>query len=697
VTATKLARLLSPASVAVVGASEKRVMPKVAVPPLLASGIEVHLVNPTADTAFGRPTVPTLSAIGHPVDAVLSLVSADRAVDVVTEAGRLGCGGVVVVAGGFSEAGASGRQLQDRLAQSARATGLAVIGPNCTGFVNVSNNVGLFTGTPVRLRPGGVSVISQSGYLMRAAMVAAQERNLGMRLAVSSGNEAVTGLVDYLDFLVDDPGTRVICAVIEKVRDPEPFFAVAAKARQASKPIIALKLGRTDRGREIVRSHTGALTTESWVYDVAFRQAGIILARDIDDLLDRAMFLAQLPPERWRPVRNVALLASSGGVAAVASDTFSSEGVELDPLAPLLDAIRHEVPGAPFANPLDLTGFALDPPDIAERLMETYARSEIVDAVVVTWWLGEDDERRASLLLDPLTRVGERAPAPLIMTTLESSRIGQWTSDAAARHGGIAFGRGLRGTVRGLLAMDDYVSFSSQAPTATSDVSALSKPSVVVPSEAGPMVGFDASMRLLSEHGIAVAPWVIVEDPSRLDRDQLASMGTEFVVKLADVAHRTELGAVRVGIGLEQVASVVAELAAEARARSLPASIVVQPRVQGTGEAFAGFRGRTDLGPVVVVGLGGLLVELTRTVAGRRLPVGEHDVQDMLDELGQETVFKGLRGGEPWDREALTRTVVGLVELGQRASSWVESIDLNPLICGPSGCVAVDALLLTQG
>jgi hypothetical protein len=244
--------------------------------------------------------------------------------------------------------------------------------------------------------------------------------------------------------------------------------------------------------------------------------------------------------------------------------------------------------------------------------------------------------------------------------------------------------------------MDDYVSFSPQGPATIEDLSPLAKPSIVVPSEAGPMVGFDASMRLLSEHGIAVAPWVIVEDPSRLDLDQLASLGSEFVVKLADVAHRTELGAVRVGIPLEQVASVVTELAAEARARSLPASIVVQPRVQGTGEAFAGFRGRTDLGPVVVVGLGGVLVELTRTVAGRRLPVGEQDVREMLDELGHETVFKGLRGGEPWDREALSRTVVGLVELGQRASSWVESIDLNPLICGPNGCVAVDALLLTQ-
>jgi acyl-CoA synthetase (NDP forming) len=418
------------------------------------------------------------------------------------------------------------------------------------------------------------------------------------------------------------------------------------------------------------------------------------MAKDVDDLLDRAMFFEQLPPERWRPVRGVALLASSGGVAALASDTFSSEGVDLDPLLPLLDAVRREVPGAPFANPLDLTGFALDPPDVAERLMECFARSEIVDALVVTWWLGEDDQPRARLLLDPLSRVAERTRAPVIMTTLQTSRIGAWTSEA--RQGRVAFGRGLRGTVRGLLAMDEYVSFSPLPPPPVEDVRGLMRPVSMVPSVAGPMVGFDAGMRLLRDHGIDVAPWVMVEQPSRLDTDALAAIGDEFVVKLADVPHRTELDVVRVGIPLEHVAAVADELAAMALARGIPTAIVVQPRIDGTGEAFAGFRARTDLGPVVVAGLGGVLVELTRTVAGRRLPVAEQDIRAMLDELGSETVFKGLRGGQPWDREALTRTIVGLVDLGQRASSWVESIDLNPLICGPNGCVAVDGLLLAR-
>src|SRR5579859_498698 len=202
-----LLRLLSPRSVAVVGASERRSMSNVALGHLVDADVELHLVHPTATEAYGRPAVPSLTAIGRPVDAVLALVAAPLAVDVVAEAGRLGCGGVVVVASGFAEAGPDGVALQDRLRAAATEPGIAVLGPNCTGFANVSRGVALFTGTPVPLEAGGLSIVSQSGYLTRAAMVAARERNLGVRLAISCGNEAVTGLAGLIDHLVDDPET----------------------------------------------------------------------------------------------------------------------------------------------------------------------------------------------------------------------------------------------------------------------------------------------------------------------------------------------------------------------------------------------------------------------------------------------------------------------------------------------------------
>ncbi len=455
--AGSLARLLNPASVAVVGVSERRPMSNVAVGHLLAAPVELHLVSPRHATAYGRPTVGSLRAIGEPVDAVLSLVGAAGAVDVVEQAAQLGCGGV---ASGFGEAGEEGRQRQDRLARAAAGAALAVCGPNCTGLVNVTNGVSLFTGTAVAVPAGGVSLVSSSGYLMRAAMAAARERNLGLRLAISAGNEAVTALADYLDFLIADPLTRVITVVIEKLRDPASFFAAVEQARCAGKPVVVLKLGRSERARAIVRSHTGALTGESWVYNLAFRAVGIVDARDVDDLMDRAAILAQLPAHRLRPVERIAVIASSGGVAALASDVLASDllaggNVEMPELTEIADDVRAIIPGAEVMNPLDLTGFTMARRESLDAVLRTYLDAESLDAVVVTWWLDEDDRERAEVLLGPAREAAGRAGKPVVLTTAQQSRLGSWTSTAGGP--GLAFARGLGGAVRGLDAITRHL------------------------------------------------------------------------------------------------------------------------------------------------------------------------------------------------------------------------------------------------
>lgn len=689
---TGLARMLNPTSVAVVGASEQRTMSNVAVGQLLDAPVDLHLVNPKGGTAYGQRTVTSLRAIGHPVDTVLSLVSAEKAVAVVEEAGQTSCGGVVVVAGGFAEIGPPGQEQQDRLVAAARAAGLPLCGPNCTGFANVTAGVDVFTGTHVDVRSGGIALISSSGYLMRSAMVAAQERGLGMRLAISAGNEAVTTLVDYVDYLVADPQTTLIAVIAEKLRDPAGFFAAAARARAARKPLIVLKLGRSTRARDIVRSHTGALTGESWVYDLAFRDAGIIAARDLDDVMDRAMILAQLAPSSWRSVERIAVLASSGGVAALTCDTVADEPVELPALDALGARIREFVPGATVVNPLDLTGFTLSDPSAVTAVLETYRDSAEVDAVVVGWWLGDADEQRAELLLDPARKVAAGGEKPVILSTVETSRVGSWTADTERE--GVAFGRGLRGTVRALRAMHDYVTARPRTRHASGPLDVIARPSGVVATAAGPMLPFAASMELLTAAGIPVAPWVVLADPARWSATALGAAPGAFVVKLADVPHRTELGAVRLPVAANEVPAVAAELGALARRHGVPTDIAVQRLATGDGEAFIGYQADSDLGPAVMAGLGGVLVELTASVVGRLLPIDDQDVDELLTELGGASVFAGLRGGEPWNRDTLAAVLRAAAELGQRCSPWLVSLDLNPIICSASGCTAVDALFL---
>lgn len=686
---SSLSRVLSPRSVAIVGVSEGRRMSDVAAGHLLAADVELHLVSSRAVTAYGHSVSPSLDALGKPVDVVLSLVGAAASVEIAAQAAALGCGGLVIIASGFAEAGPSGSTLQNRLRRLGEETGLAVMGPNCTGFANVPAGLALFTGMPVPVRAGALSIVSQSGYLTRAAMVAARERNLGVRLAISSGNEAVTGVADYLDFLVEDPGTGVICLILEKVREAAAFFAAVARARAARKPVIALKLGNSARGRDIVASHTGAITTDGWVYETGFRQAGIVLAEDLEALLDRSQLLAQLPPDRWRSCRDAVLISSSGGVAALASDSFEVHGVRLPPLDHLRARIHETIPGAPHANPLDLTGFAVEPPEVVEGLLETYTEPPAAGAVAIGWWLADEDADRAEILLKPLRSVARRAGIPMIMASVEESRIGGWTTGAG--QGLVCFTRGLRGTARALAGMSDHVEFAG-GPAARPEPGAPLPRPAAIDSPVGPIAGFAEAMSLLARQGLNIAPHLIVPGPGEIDQDSAASLGPALVIKLADVPHRADVGAVRVNVTAGQLAAAAEDLSVIAAEQGLSGRLVIQPMIAGESEAFIGIRNHTDLGPVIVAGLGGASVESAGPVVGRLLPADRADIAAMLDELDQRLT---ARLGRPprWNKEGLAAAAAGLAGLALRAP-WLASADINPLICGGPDCTAVDVLMV---
>jgi acyl-CoA synthetase (NDP forming) len=692
---SQLARLLTPASVAVVGASENLGMSNNAVLPMLDAGIDVELVNPNRDHVYGRPTTATLTALGRPIDAVLSLVSAERAVGVVAEATALGCGGVAVAAGGFAEMGEDGRVLQQRLVEAAGS--MAIVGPNCSGFLNVRTHMNLFTGGRISLHAGPVAVVSQSGFLLRSALAAGQQRQLGFGIAVSSGNEAVTGLHDYVALLADDPATSVICLIIEKIRDADRFLAAIARAHASGTAVIALKLGRTERSRDIMQSHTGAIADESWVYDLVLRHAGVLTAHDVDDLLDLAQLLAQVSPERRRPVRGVAVVASSGGVAGVAADTATETGVELPELEELEDWVRARVPGEGTRNPLDMTGFVMRDPARLLELFDGYAHADAVDALVLCWWAADGDEGWSRTLLEPFAEVATRASIPLVVTPVEATALGDWTRGYHDRN--VAFCRGLRSTFRALDALD-RVARASSIPVSESTITPeVASPPRLVDTPAGPIVPFADAMRLLVDVGIPVAPYVVLDgDDHAADHTEpgIDALGSHVVVKLADVPHRTELGAVRLGVPRAEVAAVARELRAIARAHDAPETVVVQAMVSAHGEAFVGLLGGTDLGPVLLFGLGGLLVELTGRVDGRRLPLATAAAEHLVDEVAGPATFAGVRGREPWATAPLVTAVEAVAELWRRHGSWLQSADLNPLLVTADGVCAVDALLVAR-
>lgn len=689
---SSLDRTLNPSTVAVVGISETSAFAAGA-RRSLASDAELFFVHPKVSSVFGHQTYPDLRSLGRPVDAVFSAVGAARTLDVVEQAAEIGAGGVITIAGGFAELGPSGAGLQRRLLDTARAGGLHVVGPNGVGMINVPRKLDLTMLAPFERRVGGLSAATHSGAMIEAIAASGwRAGGVGLNLLVSAGNEAVTDLADYLAYFADDPGTRVIALAIEKIRRPEEFFAAAARCLAAGKPIVALKLGRSERAQRMAASHTGTLTGDTWVYDVALKQAGIQLAYDIDDLVDRVQFLEQLPRERWSPVRGLAVLTATGGFAQLASDLAEVERIDVPEVARLKPFVAENVPGGTVPNPLDATGFVGSVPGLWEKIVTEYADAPEFDALLFTSQHADWDAAGRSLA-DGFARVAKNFPAkPFVIGPL-AGLGGRWLDDY--RRDDIAVSNGLRGTLRGLSTMSAFMRTRRDARVRpVSEVATLPRPAaepIQVPE--GRMLPFAATMELLRAAGVAVAPWHLVGDGEPVTRP---GFDGPYVVKLADVAHRTEHGAVRVNVAADELAAVVAELRGVAVASGLPTLVAVQPMVAGHGEAFIGVQGASELGPVVAFGLGGVFVEVMKRVGGRMAPMKEQDAAELIGEFGDTGMIDGFRGSPPWDREALAGTLVAASRLAAAGREWIDSIDVNPLIVTPEGPVAVDGLCLVR-
>jgi acetate---CoA ligase (ADP-forming) len=684
-----LSRLLSPQSVAVVGASESSVASQT-VSAIVDRDIESFFVNPKRDTVFGRPAYPSLADIGRPIDAVLSLLPAAAAVQLAEQAALLEVGGMVLVAGGFAEAGGDGIELQRRLTDAAAAGNMPMVGPNGVGFINVTRGIELTFLPRFDRRPGGVSIVAHSGAMLEAfASSAHRSGGVGLHLLISAGNEAVTDMADYLDYLVDDPDTRAIALGLEKIRRPQAFFAAAARARAAGKPIVVLKLGRTERSQQMARSHTGTITGDAWVYDVAFKQAGILLAHDVDDLVDRLQFLEQLPNDKWSEVRGLAVLTGTGGFASLAADLAGVENVDIPEVERLSQWIGTVVPGAEFANPLDATGFVVTRPEIWDQVIETYSDAPEFDAFIYLSQFADWD-LRSRRFSDQFAVAAQRTSKPFLVSPL-AGHAGGWVDEYRTEHT-VGVGNGLRGSFRGLNSMALFMRSRADVAVRSPD----SVPPIAEPvegwvhSKGGLILGFAATMDLLRSVGIAVAPFQIygLSDSTKTT----PSFAGPYVAKLADVAHRTEHGAVTLNVSATELPAAIDSLRALAADHSLPPDVAVQAMISGHGEVFAGLTGNSELGPLVAFGLGGIFVEVIRELAGRLAPLSPDDARDLLREFDSIGIIDGFRGRKAWNRPQLEQLLVAVGNLIAGGRAWIGEMDINPLILTDAGIVAVDAV-----
>jgi acyl-CoA synthetase (NDP forming) len=683
----RLARLFRPGSVAIVGANERNVRYNGILDYMRDSGVPLYLVNSQRDEVAGQKCVPSLAAIGGPVDAVLCLVNASVTLDVVEQAASLGCGGAIVTAAGFAEAGKEGAERQARL--NRLSAGFPILGPNCNGFTDFVRRVKLSPHPPVRSRPGSVGVVTHSGGMLAPIALDAFERAVGLSFGISVGNEATLDMGDCIDFLAADPGTKVIALVMEGIRRPDAFMQAVARAAAAGKPVVALKLARGEKAREISRSHTASIVDEAWIYDAAFKQAGIIVADSISDLVDRVAAFDQLAPTRWSAAGGLALLTTSGGGAGLAADRYGRAGFAIAEFPSVEPAVKKFLPGATVVNPLDMSGFAVVNAEMRQSIFRAYLESPEVDSVVFQWMLDDDAKPYGGAMLDDFIELAGRSGKTAALCSIESSALSDWAAGLPSR--GLAVFKGPESAIRALSAMREFMAFRAVAkePAATPAMLPVPADADFVDSDVGSMLRFAAAMKLLSSLGIQVAEHRVVATSEPAEHVHPPFDGP-YVVKLADVPHRTELGAVQFGVGRRDLVAAIEDLRTLARKSRVPADVAIQKQLKLKNEAFVGAKTGASLGSAVVFGAGGIFVEVLKQVSGVVVPFARTDVARAIEGSGLRPFLEGFRGLEPWNREKLTDIVMAVGRLA--GADWLESLDINPLGFADGEFIAVDCL-----
>jgi acyl-CoA synthetase (NDP forming) len=686
-------RMLEARSVAVIGASVREgSVGNQSVVELVEGGFGGRIVpvNPKYDEILGLPCAASVAEIGEPVDLVILALSNALLEDQLRQAAEAGAGSAVIFASGYEEPRDGVPPLTERLASIAREAGMAVCGGNCMGFANLERRVrALGFYEPKDAPVGGITFLSHSGSAFSAMIH--NDRGLGLNLAVSAGQEFVTTVADYLRYALGLQSTKAVGLFIETVRDPEGFRSALALAEERYVPVVALKVGREERTRELVAAHSGALAGEDGAYEALFDAYGVSRVESLDEMADT---LALFAAGRRAGPGALASVHDSGGERALLVDAAASVGV---PLAEISDETSERMkalldPGLPPVNPLDFWGTGRDAHEIVAGCVRALLDDPAVAALAFSVDLTSEDYPEMGYIAMAKETFPETAK-PFAMLSNFSSGIDR--GDAKLLEGdGIAV---LEGTLTGLAAFRHlfaYRDFRARDP--------IRDPSPVSDEVRGRWVSrlssgmpFDEleGLVLLADYGV---PVVQSERAATLE-DAIAAaerLGFPVAVKTAvpGVQHKSDVGGVRLGVD----DSPSLEDAYEELARRLGPEVTVSKQAPPGVEVALGIVRDQQFGPLVLVGAGGVLVEVLRDRRLAMPPLDKSRARALVDRLEIRPLLNGVRGQPAADVPALARAVVALSWLAHDLGEHLEALDANPVICSSSGCVAVDALVIPR-
>jgi Acyl-CoA synthetase (NDP forming) len=699
---------LHPRSVAVVGASDASRKPNSLMTARIkafadANGAAFYPVTPSYPEVRGVATYASIAEVPGDVDLAVLLTGAERVVDNFEEAVHKKAKFAVIFSAGFSEIGPAGEALEARLTDLARGGDTRLLGPN--------TNLNAFSDFRTDLTGPAIALVTQSGHQGRPIF---QGQELGIRLShwAPTGNEVDLEFADWARYFADQPEVGVIAAYIEGFKDGRSLMLAADHAAKLRKPIVIVKVGKTDAGASMAQSHTGHLTGSDAVTSAVFRQLGVTRVDGLDELLDVSATFARTTRPKGRPTgkrsqeAGVCVYAISGGTGAHMADMASAAGLRIPELTKKTQAALHDglIPSyLRVSNPVDCGG----PP------VMTSAGRKILDAIVA--------DKNVDVLIVPITGALESMSGPMardlvaVADTTDKPIFVVWGSPVGTEpayvdtllKSRLPVFRTFANCVRAVRAYLDYWSFVERYDSPFDDAPAKPLPAakkaraILATAEPGSALSEHASKQVLRAYGIKTTKDVLCHSAAEAVKAAKAT-GFPVVMKVSspDLLHKSDAGVVKVGIAApKEVRAAYAQLLAKAKQADRKARIegvIVSEMVSGGVETLVGISHDPLFGPVVTVGLGGIFVEVLHDVTFRVPPFHRDEAQHMVDELQGAAVLRGVRGAEPVDEQALVDTIMKVQRLALDLADDVAELDVNPLVVRPRGVVALDALVVRK-
>lgn len=691
-----LQRLIHPRSIAIIGASAD--LNKVNGRPLkhlLGKGYTGRIlpVNPKYRAIAGLTCYADVDSLPEVPDLAIVVVPADVVIDSIDALGRRGVRAAVIFSSGFGEMGAEGQALEQALADTARRHGLRICGPNCLGFINAFDNVyATFSQyADGETGPGPIAFVSQSGAFGTAIAALARKRGLGLGYFINTGNEADLGFSELMMAVIEDPRVRVAAGYLEGLDDGAALVRLAQRCHQLRKPLVLMKVGRMAAGARAAASHTGALAVEDTVFDAVLRQYGVLRTRNEEQMLD---LLEVLNQPREAAGNGLGIVTQSGGAGVMMADRAEEVGLLVTELTDATRARLIEVTPAfgAVGNPVDVTGQFVAKPELFRDSVVRLMEDPNVHVCVV--WL-QLMTAHVDKLVGIFCDIQRRTVKPFLVCWVAAP------DDALQRlraEGIVVFGAGER-AVEAAGGLVRYHAYLRQPPEQARPV-----PDAMAALGGSVCDGLQDSVRAvawLKSAGVPMAPVALAQDADQaVALWRLAGGPVAVKIESPHIAHKTEVGGVLLMLddeaAIRQAFEQLFRDARRARPQARLDGVLVQKMVRGHLELVVGVQRDPIFGMVVMVGIGGVLVEVLKDVAFRRAPFGADEAHRMLSELRLGAMLDGVRGQPAADRHSIARMLSGLSAWASAMQTVLRELDLNPVILNEDGPLAVDCVMVFE-